>query len=354
MIAGIRVALVMQKRFDQNQRFYQEGYPPPPGGYYGDTFPPGQDRFFVDVQYYDNAPMGYYDYAGQMEPPPNMVMAAPVSIGVSSAQMGGDYGGFAPRAVISSTEREIIEVEERRKKRSIASPMATGAAGRAGSRAETGGVIPVPIGTLDSSMHDMSSIERDMRKMYHERYPSEETTLTLFPERSLLIILVIVFIFIIVVVVLALVGANPTLPSEGPQWKSKPKPPRTQRRPDRDPIKSPHPRPTPGIRTFAIEDQASNEADDGQPVFADPDCRRPRIPTRRTMDSDAFPRGGKRLVRSLSKSVGVCDDFYDHVCTGFQQAHTVNLQNPEHINADTLLFNRMEEVLHKIITEMLS
>ncbi|CAN8015496.1 unnamed protein product, partial [Ixodes persulcatus] len=154
-----------------NQRFYQEGYPPPPGGYYGDTFPPGQDRFFVDVQYYDNAPIGYYDYAGQMEPPPNMVMAAPVSIGVSSAQMGGDYGGFAPRAVISSTEREIIEVEERRKKRSIPSPMATGAADRAGSRAETGGVIPVPIGTLDSSMHDMSSIERDMRKMYHERYP---------------------------------------------------------------------------------------------------------------------------------------------------------------------------------------
>ncbi|EEC00760.1 hypothetical protein IscW_ISCW000278 [Ixodes scapularis] len=146
-----------------NQRFYQEGYPPPPGGYYGDTFPPGQDRFFVDVQYYDNAPMGYYDYAGQMEPPPSMVMAAPVSIGVSSAQMGGDYGGVPPRAVISSTEREIIEVEERRKKRSIAPPMATGPAGRAG----TGAAIPVPIGTLD----DMSSIERDMRKMYYERYP---------------------------------------------------------------------------------------------------------------------------------------------------------------------------------------
>ncbi|KAM7312150.1 hypothetical protein ISCGN_009055 [Ixodes scapularis] len=69
------------------------------------------------------------------------------------------------------------------------------------------------------------------------------------------------------------------------------------------------------------------------------------------MIEGGVPTPRKRLVRSLSKSVGVCDDFYDHVCTGFQQAHTVNLQNPEHINADTLLFNRMEEVLHKIITE---
>ncbi|KAG0411591.1 hypothetical protein HPB47_011263 [Ixodes persulcatus] len=71
-------------------------------------------------------------------------------------------------------------------------------------------------------------------------------------------------------------------PSEGPQCKSHAKPPRTERRPDRDPIKPPEPWPTPGIRILTTKDQANKEDDDGQPV-GDPGrfCRQPQTFRRR-------------------------------------------------------------------------
>ncbi|KAG0414893.1 hypothetical protein HPB47_007939 [Ixodes persulcatus] len=58
----------------------------------------------------------------------------------------------------------------------------------------------------------------------------------------------------------------------------------TQRKSYRDPSRSPYPRPTPGIRTSANQDQAANEAEDGPHLVVDPDRRRRLLPARCTTD----------------------------------------------------------------------
>lgn len=63
------------------------------------------------MQYYDNAPQGYYDYAGQMQPPQAVMMAAPMANVPAAMPMGGDMGGVASgTTVVSSTERQYFEV----------------------------------------------------------------------------------------------------------------------------------------------------------------------------------------------------------------------------------------------------
>ncbi|CAN7985981.1 unnamed protein product [Ixodes pacificus] len=69
---------------------------------------------------------------------------------------------------------------------------------------------PYITGIPDSSQ-DLMAIERAMKKMYIERFPSEPDRQSLFPERSLIIILVMVFIFAVLVVVIAVMrSSSPT------------------------------------------------------------------------------------------------------------------------------------------------
>ncbi|KAH7955813.1 hypothetical protein HPB52_003906 [Rhipicephalus sanguineus] len=277
-------------------------------GFYGDGMSPSQDQFLVNVQYYDNAaPPAYYDYgaaaAPMMMPPqsPTVMMASP---------MAGDMRPLRSGTVISSTEREYFEVEERREKKrgSMGAMGLMGAAGAGGAAAGMAGsseglvgggaAVPAAAGLigaagmvgamplLDVSDQELSSIERDMRKMYHDRYPSEETTLTLFPERSLIIILVIIFIFVVIIVVLAVTGSGTNVP--------------------------------PGDYYVCTTDYCEAE--------------------------------GTFVSSVLSETTKPCDDFYDHVCNKFQAEHTVNLQNADIISTDTLLFKAMEDSMKSIIT----
>lgn len=78
---------------------------------------------------------------------------------------------------------------------------------------------PPYITDISNDQRDLDAIEKAMKKMYVERYPSENERQSLFPERSLIIILALIFIFVIVVVVIAVMGSSrpgflhpPTLP----------------------------------------------------------------------------------------------------------------------------------------------
>lgn len=74
----------------------------------------------------------------------------------------------------------------------------------------TAGMAPQPayITDISDNHRDLDAIEAAMKKMYQERYPSENERQSLFPERSLIIILAVVFIFVIVVVVIAVMGSS--------------------------------------------------------------------------------------------------------------------------------------------------
>lgn len=74
----------------------------------------------------------------------------------------------------------------------------------------TAGMAPQPayITDISDNHRDLDAIEAAMKKMYQERYPSENERQSLFPERSLIIILAVIFIFVIVVVVIAVMGSS--------------------------------------------------------------------------------------------------------------------------------------------------
>lgn len=67
---------------------------------------------------------------------------------------------------------------------------------------------PPYITDISNDHRDLDAIEKAMKKMYIERYPSENERQSLFPERSLIIILALIFIFVIVVVVIAVMGSS--------------------------------------------------------------------------------------------------------------------------------------------------
>lgn len=78
--------------------------------------------------------------------------------------------------------------------------------------APTAGLVSSPqppyITDISNDQRDLDAIEKAMKKMYVERYPSENERQSLFPERSLIIILALIFIFVIVVVVIAVMGSS--------------------------------------------------------------------------------------------------------------------------------------------------
>lgn len=81
---------------------------------------------------------------------------------------------------------------------------------------------------------------------------------------------------------------------------------KTVRGTDRDPRKPPSPRFAAGIRSTAEEDPPVDEADNEQPIVADP-CRHPRcLPTCRPLIADALPWRTLRRHRGLDSTLRAC------------------------------------------------